>query len=69
MGAKIFALVHDSILAEVPDEEVDAYTEIALRNLQKDRGVSIPNCPVGCDVEVAQDYSGGKFEKQYLNAA
>jgi DNA polymerase I-like protein with 3'-5' exonuclease and polymerase domains len=28
MKARIFALVHDSILAEVPDDEVEKYSEV-----------------------------------------
>ena len=33
--------------------------------IQKDRGMSIPDCPIGCDFEVGEDYSMGKFAKQY----
>ena len=63
--ARIFALVHDSILAEVPVNEVDYYIEALQEYVQKDRGVSIPGAPVGCDFEVGDDYSMGKFEKMY----
>jgi DNA polymerase I-like protein with 3'-5' exonuclease and polymerase domains len=64
--ARIFALVHDSILAEVPDEEVDEYMIKLAEYVQLDRGLSIPGTPVGCDFEIIhQDYSGGKFEKMY----
>ena len=63
--AKIFALVHDSILAEVDEEYVDEYMEIVKDCIQKDRGMSIPNCPVGCDFDVGEDYSFGKFEAKY----
>lgn len=63
--AKIFALVHDSILAEVKEEAVEEYCEILLRNMQKDRGLSIPDCPVGCDFDIGDDYSFGKFESKY----
>ena len=64
--ARIFALVHDSILAEVPDEEVDEYMIKLAHFVQMDRGLSIPGTPVGCDFEIVhQDYSGGKFEKMY----
>ena len=65
MKSKIFALVHDSILAEVPDEEVDDYSILLQSNVQRDRGLTIPGSPVGCDFEVGQDYSMGKFEKRY----
>ena len=56
MLAKIFALVHDSIIAEVPDDEIEEYT-LALKHItQKDRGLSISNCPIGLDVEIGQSY-------------
>ena len=63
--AKIFALVHDSILAEVEESAVEEYSEILQRNVQKDRGLSIPGCPIGCDFDIGEDYSFGKFAKQY----
>ena len=65
MKAKIFALVHDSILAEVPEDEVELYSKKLKEFVQKDRGLSIPGAPVGCDFDVADDYSLGKFEKLY----
>jgi DNA polymerase I-like protein with 3'-5' exonuclease and polymerase domains len=66
--ARIFALVHDSILAEVPDGEVEEYMEKLTSYVQMDRGLSIPGVPVGCDFEIVhEDYSGGKFEKMYGN--
>ena len=67
LGARIFALVHDSILAEVPIDEVDSYVEALQHCIQKDRGVSIPGCPVGCDFDIHDDYSLGKFEALYGN--
>ena len=66
MKARIFALVHDSILAEVPEDEIDFYSEMLQKFIQMDRGVSIPGAPVGCDFEVGEDYSMGKYEKFYL---
>ena len=65
MKARIFALVHDSILAEVPNEEVEEYNIQLQKYIQLDRGVFIPGAPVGCDFEVGEDYSMGKFEKRY----
>lgn len=65
MDAKIFALVHDSILAEVREDIVEEYSRKLVSIVQKDRGVSIKGCPIGCDVEVGDDYSFGKFEKRY----
>lgn len=65
LDAKIFMLVHDSIVAIVRDDLVDQYKEIVRRNTQRDMGVSIPGFPIGVDQEVGQDYSFGKFEDQY----
>ena len=65
MKTKIFALVHDSILAEVPEDEIEMYTTTLKKFIQKDRGLSILGCPIGCDFEIGDDYSLGKFEKQY----
>ena len=65
MKSRIFALVHDSILAEVPEDEIDFYSEMLQKFIQMDRGVSISGAPVGCDFEVGDDYSMGKFAKMY----
>jgi DNA polymerase I-like protein with 3'-5' exonuclease and polymerase domains len=65
MKSRIFALVHDSILAEVPDEEVEQYSRALKMFIQLDRGISISGAPVGCDFDVHEDYSLGKFEKMY----
>ena len=62
---KIFALVHDSILAEVKEDYVDLYCDILKTSIQKNRGLSIPECPVGCDFDIGNDYSMGKFEDKY----
>ena len=63
--ARIFALVHDSILAEVPENEIETYSAKLKECVGRDRGVSIPGCPIGCDFEVGEDYSMGKFEAKY----
>ena len=65
MKSRIFALVHDSILAEVPEDEIEHYSEKLLHFVQMDRGLSIPGAPVGCDFEIDEDYSMGKFTKLY----
>ena len=45
---------------------MDKTYNIALKGfIQLDRGVSIPGAPVGCDIDVHEDYSLGKFEKMY----
>lgn len=63
LDATMFALVHDSILAEVKNEDIDRYKSQLKAYVQLDRGVSIPNCPIGCDFEIAQDYSMVKDAK------
>ena len=65
LDAKIFMLVHDSIVAIVKDECVAEYCEIVGRNTQKDRGCSIQGAPMGIDQEIGQGYSFGKLEKKY----
>tara|TARA_R100000030_G_scaffold19502_3_gene13789 strand:+ start:710 stop:2995 length:2286 start_codon:yes stop_codon:yes gene_type:complete len=65
LPVKMFALVHDSILAEVEEDAVEEYCEILKRNVQKDRGLSIPGCPIGCDFDIGDDYSFGKYTKEY----
>jgi len=66
MKARIFSLVHDSILAEVPEDEIEHYKEKLLHFVQLDRGLSIPGAPIGCDFEIIhEDYSNGKFSKLY----
>ena len=68
MKAEIFALVHDSVLAEVPEAEVDLYCEKLQEFIQLDRGVYISGAPVGCDFDIGEDYSFGKYKK-YMEAA
>lgn len=65
LDAKIFMLVHDSIVALVKESDVEAYCALLRRMTQKDRGCSIPGFPIGIDQEVGNDYSFGKFEKVY----
>lgn len=65
LDAHIFMLVHDSIVSLVKEAQVDAYCEILRNNTQKDRGCSIKGFPIGVDQDIGDDYSFGKFEKQY----
>lgn len=65
LDAKIFMLVHDSIVGLVRDDQVDKYCEILKTMTQKDRGCGILGCPIGVDQEVGKDYSFGKFDKTY----
>ena len=65
LDAKIFMLVHDSIVAVVKDEDVDQYCKILKMCTQTDRGCSIPGSPIGVDQEIGTDYSFGKWDKMY----
>jgi DNA polymerase I-like protein with 3'-5' exonuclease and polymerase domains len=65
LDAKIFMLVHDSIVALVKEEQVEEYCEILARHTQEDRGCSIPGFPVGVDQDIGNDYSFGDWENYY----
>lgn len=65
MKAQIFGLVHDSVLAEVPEDEIEHYSTKLEEFIKKDRGCFIKGAPVGCDFDIAEDYSLGKFTKLY----
>lgn len=65
LDAKIFMLVHDSIVALVREDQVEQYCEILKHNTQQDHGCSIPGTPIGIDQEIGDDYSFGKFEEFY----
>jgi DNA polymerase I-like protein with 3'-5' exonuclease and polymerase domains len=68
LDAKIFALVHDSILAEVREQDVEEYKTRLKSFVQKDRGLTIPGCPIGCDFDEGDDYSFGKFEEKFIGS-
>jgi hypothetical protein len=65
--------VHDSIVAIVKEEQVEDYIELVTRCVQKDRGCSIKDCPVGLEADSepggSLDYSCGKLEKMYPELA
>jgi DNA polymerase I-like protein with 3'-5' exonuclease and polymerase domains len=63
--AKIIALVHDSLVLEVLESEVEEVSEMMAKITQKDRGCAIPGQPIGIDLDIGDDYAFGKFEKQY----
>jgi len=65
LDAKIFMLVHDSIVAVVKDEHVAQYCKILKLNTQYDHGCSIPGTPIGVDQDIGEDYSFGDFEVRY----
>lgn len=65
LDAKIFMLVHDSIVALVKDECVAEYCEILKRNTQHEWGCEIPGSPIGVDQDIGEDYSFGHFSETY----
>jgi DNA polymerase I-like protein with 3'-5' exonuclease and polymerase domains len=65
LDAKIFMLVHDSIVAVVKDQDVEEYCKILKLNTQRDHGCSIPGTPIGVDQDIGDDYSFGDFEVRY----
>ena len=65
LDAKIFMLVHDSVVAVVREDQVEQYCEILKRCTQKDRGCSIKGAPIGVDQDIGDDYSFGDWENFY----
>jgi DNA polymerase I-like protein with 3'-5' exonuclease and polymerase domains len=65
LDAKIFMLVHDSIVALVREDHVEEYCDILKRNTQQDWGCSIADSPIGVDQDIGDDYSFGKFIETY----
>lgn len=57
IDAKIFALVHDAVLAEVKEKDIDRYVTILVRNLQANYGVVIPKVLIGVDIGIDEDYA------------
>lgn len=69
IDAQIFALVHDSVVAIVREDQVEQYGQVLLDCLQKDRGCSIEGAPIGVEFDSeeggSKDYSCGKLEEYY----
>ena len=53
---KPFTVVHDSIVSEVREYLVDEYVKNAKECIQRDRGLTIPNCPIKVDFEVGPSW-------------
>lgn len=70
---RIIMLVHDSVVAEVREDLIDEYSELLIRNIETDRGLSIANCPIGLESDSEKggsvDYSCGKIKKQHPSIA
>jgi DNA polymerase I-like protein with 3'-5' exonuclease and polymerase domains len=65
LDARIFMLVHDSIVALVKDDHVDEYCSILRQCTQYDWGCNISGFPIGVDQDIGDDYSFGSFEEVY----
>ena len=65
LDARIFMLVHDSIVALVKDSDVDEYCNILRECTQYNWGCNIPGFPIGVDQDIGDDYSFGSFEETY----
>jgi DNA polymerase I-like protein with 3'-5' exonuclease and polymerase domains len=55
--AEIFGLVHDSIIGHCHLGHIDQVKKILLVATQKDRGVSIPKCPIKVDFGYGESYA------------
>jgi DNA polymerase I-like protein with 3'-5' exonuclease and polymerase domains len=69
LDAEIVMLVHDSVVAIVREDLVEEYSELIVRNIQKDRGLNFGGFGVGVTFDSEEggslDYSCGKMDKQY----
>ena len=63
---KPFTVVHDSIVSEVREDLVPTYVENVRKAIQKDRGLSIPNCPIKVDFEIGNSWGELDSEKDYF---
>lgn len=66
LDARIFMLVHDSIVALVREDQVEQYCRLLKTNTQRDWGCSIPGAAIGVDQDVGDDYSFGHFDERYV---
>lgn len=61
-----FTVVHDSIVSEVREDIIPEYIKNARACIQKDRGLSIPNCPIKVDFEIGPSWGELQDEKEYF---
>jgi DNA polymerase I-like protein with 3'-5' exonuclease and polymerase domains len=64
-----FTVVHDSIVSEVREELVEEYISNAKECIQRDRGLSIPGCPIKVDFEIGDSWGELVDEEKYIKAA
>ena len=63
-----FTVVHDSIVSEVREDMVREYIDNARECIQRDRGLSIPGCPIKVDFEIGDSWGELYDEKDYFKA-
>jgi DNA polymerase I-like protein with 3'-5' exonuclease and polymerase domains len=63
---KPFTVVHDSIVSEVREDLVKTYIDNVKKCIQKDRGLSIPDCPIKVDFEVGDSWGELESAKDYF---
>lgn len=63
---KPFTVVHDSIVSEVRTDLIPMYIEKARGFIQKDRGISIPDCPIKVDFDIGPSWGDLKDEDKYF---
>jgi DNA polymerase I-like protein with 3'-5' exonuclease and polymerase domains len=61
-----FTVVHDSIVSEVREDLIPEYIANAKACIQRDRGLSIPECPIKVDFEVGPSWGELTDEKDYF---
>lgn len=70
---KIIALVHDSMVMEVREDLVKLAEVTAAKHIQADYGLMIEGSPMGFGIDSeeggSEDYSCGKFKKEYPEIA
>lgn len=64
---KPFTVVHDSIVSEVREDLIPLYIQKTRECIQKDRGLSIPNCPIKVDFDIGPSWGELMDEKEYFN--
>lgn len=73
IDAEIVALVHDSIVAIVREDQVEEYEALAIEKMETDIGLNIEGAPMTLESDSEEggslDYSCGKLEKQYPEIA
>jgi len=61
-----FTVVHDSIVSEVKEDMIEFYIKNTKEFIQKDRGLSIPGCPIKVDFEVGDSWGDLQDEADYF---